>query len=162
MRDPSSSAFEDVTNALSEYRNAGYQLGVTSLFVLLCPALLLRGQPRTALEFAEQGLVIAKHNQERMFEAELYRLKARALLPERAPEARKNAHALLSEALSVARSQDALSLELRAAADLATLWIDEGRSEQALNLLTPIHTRLTEGVETDDVRHLKALVDQLL
>lgn len=162
MRDPSSSAFEEVTSALSEYRNAGYQLGVTSLFVLLCPALLLRGQPRTALEFAEQGLVIAKHNHERMFEAELYRLKARALLAERAPEARKNAHALLSEALSVARSQDARSLELRAAADLATLWIDEGRSEQALNLLTPIQTRLTEGLETDDVRHLKALVDQLL
>ena len=161
MRDPSASAFDDVTSALSEYRNAGYQLGVTSLFVLLCPALLLRGQLRAALEFAEQGLAIAKHNNERVFEAELLRLKARALLAERAPEARNQAHTLLSDALSVARNQNALSLELRTAADLATLWIDAGRSEQALNLLTPIRARFTEGLETHDVSHVKALLDQL-
>ena len=131
------------------------------IFVLLCPALLLRGQPRAALEFADQGLVIAKYNNERMFEAELHRLKARALLAERAPKARTQALALLSDALSVARTQNALSLELRAAADLATLWIDEGRAGQARDLPAPIQAQFTEGLETDDIRHVKALLDQL-
>jgi predicted ATPase/class 3 adenylate cyclase len=124
--DPSTSVFDDVTSALNEYRKAGYQLGITSLFVLLCPALLLRAQPRAALEIVEQGLAIANHNDERVFEAELYRLKARALLADGAPDARTQAHALLDRALSVARRQDARALELRAAADLSALWIEEG------------------------------------
>ena len=66
---------------------AGYQLGITALYVLLCPALLLRHELEAALEMIEQGLLIASHNGERIFEAELYRLKARALLVRGAPEA---------------------------------------------------------------------------
>jgi predicted ATPase len=159
--DPSTSAFDDVTSALNEYRRAGYQLGITSLFVLLCPALLLRSQPRAALEIAEQGLAIANHNNERVFEAELCRLKARALLTDRAPDARMQAHTLLGQALSVARTQSALALELRAAADLATLWIDEGRSEKAIDLLAPLSAQFAEGLDTDDIRQAKALLDQL-
>ena len=161
MVDPSTSAFDDVTSALNEYRGAGYQLGITSLFVLLCPALLLRSQPRAALEIAEQGLAIANHNNERVFEAELCRLKARALLTDRAPDARMQAHTLLGQALSVARTQSARALELRAAADLATLWIDEGRSEKAIDLLAPLSAQFAEGLDTDDIRQAKALLDQL-
>lgn len=161
MEDPSTSAFDDVTSALNDYRNAGYQLGITSLFVLLCPALLLRAHPRAALEIAEQGLAIANHNNERVFEAELCRLKARALLADRAPDARMQVHALLGQALSVAREQNSRTLELRAAADLATLWIDEGRSEKALDLLAPIRAQFAEGLDTHDIRQAKALLDQL-
>lgn len=125
MADLSTSAFDNVTSALSEYRKAGYQLGITSLFVLLCPALLLRAQPGAALDIADQGLAVASHNNERVFEAELCRLKARAILADGAPDAQTQARALLDRALSVARGQDARALELRAAADLATLRIDE-------------------------------------
>ncbi|MGZ9110029.1 MAG: adenylate/guanylate cyclase domain-containing protein [Rhodoplanes sp.] len=162
MMDPSTNAFDDVTGALSDYRKAGYQLGITSLFVLLCPALLLRGQPRAALDIAEQGLAIANHNNERVFEAELHRLKARALLADRTPDARAQAHALLGKALSIAGTQNARSLELRAGADLATLWIDEGRFEKAFDLLAPIRAQFTEGLDTHDIRQAKALLDQLL
>ena len=46
MLDPSPSALEEIRAALDEYRSAGYQLGITALYVLLCPALLLRHELR--------------------------------------------------------------------------------------------------------------------
>lgn len=161
MTCPSTSAFDDVTSTLDEYRKAGHQLGITSLFVLLCAALLLHAQPEAALEIAEQGLAIANDNNERVFEAELCRVKACALLADRAPDARTQAHALLDRALSVARGQDARTLELRAAANLATLWINEGRSEKAFDILAPIVVQFTKGLDTHDIRQAKALLNRL-
>src|SRR5262249_36253601 len=77
---PLGSRLDEVKAAVEEYQRAGYQLGVTVQFVLLCPALLQHNQPEAALEVIDQGLSIVGHNSERFFEAELYRLKARALL----------------------------------------------------------------------------------
>jgi hypothetical protein len=104
---------DEVRAQLDEYQRAGYELGITAQCALLCPALLLRDEPELALEVIEHGLSIASHNGERLFEAELYRLKARVLLARGAPDA--EAQALLEQALQTARSQQARSIELRAA-----------------------------------------------
>jgi hypothetical protein len=56
------------------------------------------------------------------FEGDLCRVKARALLIERAPDARLKAQPLLEQALAVARSQNARSIELLVARDLADLF----------------------------------------
>src|SRR5215813_8137277 len=61
------------------------------------------------------------------------------------------AQTFLSEALLIARGQHARSLELRAARDLAALWLDQGRRDEALQLLTPVYTAFTEGFETQDL-----------
>src|SRR5262249_9790957 len=103
---------------------ANLLLGITALYVLLCRALLLLRQPEAALEVTEQGLATAVYNTERIFEAELYRLKARALLARGGSNARTSARPLLDQALMTASSQHARSLELRAATDLAALAID--------------------------------------
>ena len=159
--DPSPSALEEIRGALDEYRSAGYQLGITALYVLLCPALLFSHNCEAALELIEQGLATTSRNSERIFEAELYRLKARALLVRGAPDARTEAQSLLEQALNTARSQHAKALELRAAKDLAKLWNDQGRREDALNLLAPIYAWFTEGFDTQDLKEAKALLDQL-
>jgi len=161
LLDPSSSALEEIRAALDEYRGAGYQLGITALYVLLCPALLLSHKYEAALELIEQGFATTSRNSERIFEAELYRLKARVLLVRGAPDAKTEAQSLLDQALTTAGSQHAKSLELRAAMDLAALWIDQGRSEEALDLLAPIYAWFTEGFDTQDLKEAKALLDQL-
>jgi hypothetical protein len=79
-----------VKAALSEYQRAGYQPGITAQFALLCPVLLLRNEPEAALEVIDHGLSIVSHNSERFLEAELYRLKAWALLMRGAPDAGRN------------------------------------------------------------------------
>jgi len=161
MLDPSASTLEEVRGALDQYRSAGYQLGITALYVLLCPILLLRHEPEAALEVIEQGLSAADHNGERIFEAELHRLKARALLFCGAAGSETHAQLLLDRALTTARSQHARSLELRAAKDLAALWIGQGRRDEALAFLAPIHAWFTEGFDTHDLKEAKVLLDQL-
>jgi predicted ATPase len=161
LLDPSSNALEEIRGALDEYRGAGYQLGITALYVLLCPALLSGHKSEAALELIEQGLATTSRNSERIFEAELYRLKARALLVRGAPDARTEAQPLLDRALATARSQDARALELRAATDLAALWTTQGMRNRALDLLAPIHAWFSEGADTQDLRDAKALLDQL-
>jgi predicted ATPase/class 3 adenylate cyclase len=159
--DPSSAALEEIQTAMNEYRGAGYQLGITALYVLLSPALLSSRQCEATLELIEQGLATTSRNSERIFEAELYRLKARVLLVRGAPEAGAEAQSLLDRALTIARSQYAKALELRVAIDLAARWIDQGRREEAHNLLAPIYAWFTEGLETQDLRQAKALLDQV-
>jgi predicted ATPase len=113
------------------------------------------------LEIIEHGLSAATHNSERIFEAELHRLKARALLVCGARGGENDAQSLLDRALTIARSQDARLLELRAAKDLAALWISQGRRDEALTFLTPIHAWFTEGFDTRDLKEAKSLLDQL-
>src|SRR4029434_6298464 len=96
---------EEVKEAIDEYQRAGYQLGVTVQFALLCPALLRHNNPEAALELVDQGLSIVGHNGERSFEADLYRLKASALLMRAAPDA--ETESFLEQALRTARSQQA-------------------------------------------------------
>jgi class 3 adenylate cyclase/tetratricopeptide (TPR) repeat protein len=157
--DASAGRLDEVKAALDEYQSAGYQLGVTAQFVLLCPALLLRNEPEAALEVIDQGLSIVSHNSERFFEAELYRLKARALLMRGAPDAQ--AASLLDQALRTARDQQARSLELRAATDLARLWMNQGKRTEARDVLESVYGRFSEGFDTRDLKEANALLAQL-
>jgi predicted ATPase len=159
--DLSSAALADIWTAMNEYRSAGDQLGITALYVLLSPALLSVHQCEAALELIEQGLATTSRNSERMFEAELYRLKARVLLFRGGSEAGTEAQSLLDHALTTARTQHAKALEVRVAVDFAALWMDQGRCKEALDLLAPIYAWFTEGLETQDLRQAKALLDRL-
>jgi predicted ATPase/class 3 adenylate cyclase len=159
MLDASVRRLDEVKTSLEEYQRAGYQLGLTAQFVLLCPALLLRNEPEAALELIDHGLSIVSHNSERFFEAELYRLKARALLMRGAAEI--EAESLLDQALRTARSQQARSLELRAATDLARLWMNQGKRTEARNVLSSIYRCFSEGFDTRDLKEAKTVLDQL-
>jgi class 3 adenylate cyclase/tetratricopeptide (TPR) repeat protein len=155
----SAGRLDEVTTALDQYQRAGYQLGVTAQFVLLCPALLLRNEPEAALELIDHGLAIVSRNNERFFEAELYRLKARALLMRGGSDA--EAEALLDQALRTARSQQARSLELRAAIDLARLWTNQDKRAEARDVLSSISGRFTEGFDTQELKNAHTLLAEL-
>jgi predicted ATPase len=43
----------------------------------------------------------------------------------------------------------------------ARLWRDEGRSQQARELLAPVYGWFTEGFDTLDLKEAKALLDAL-
>jgi predicted ATPase len=64
-------------------------------------------------------------------------------------------------ALSVARQQYAKSWELRAAVSLAHLWRDQGKVQQARELLAPVYGRFTEGFDTRDLKEAKVLLKEL-
>jgi class 3 adenylate cyclase/predicted ATPase len=113
-----------------------------------------------ALKLLNEALALVDRIDERWFEAELRRLKGEALLgcsPERAAEAEACYH----QALAVARDQGARLWELRAATSLARLWRDQGKRQQAIDLLAPVYGWFTEGFDTQDLQDAKALLDEL-
>ena len=73
----------------------------------------------------------------------------------------ERAEATFLEALSVARSQQAKSDELRTATGYARFLRDQGKMKEALLLLQPIYGWFTEGFDTRDLREAKALLNEL-
>ena len=61
----------------------------------------------------------------------------------------------------VARKQQAKSWELRAAMSMARLWRDQGKRDEARDLLAPVYGWFTEGFDTPDLKEAKALLDEL-
>ena len=57
--------------------------------------------------------------------------------------------------------QQARSLELRASTDLARLWMNQGKCTEALDVLSSIYGRFTEGFETRDLKEAEALLTEL-
>ena len=138
-----------------------YRFGITALYVLLCAPLFLRGQSEVVLDLIGKGLSVVNNNQERLFEAEFHRLHARALLVGGKVGAAIDVRSRLEQALTIARTQKARSLELRAAYDLAVLLREQGLRDEAYDALAPIYLWFTEGFETPDVIAVKALVADL-
>ena len=97
---------------------------------------------------------------ERWFEAEVYRTAGKITLKSpQADTAKAEAH--FEQALAVARQQRAKSWELRTSMSLARLWRDQGKVEQARELLAPVYGWFTEGFDTLDLKEAKALLGEL-
>src|SRR5262249_13959242 len=97
---------------------------------------------------------------ERWFEAEVNRIAGDITLksPETDPS---KTEAYFERALSIARQQQAKSWELRAAMSMARLWRDQGKRNEARELLAPVYGWFTEGFDTRDLKEAKALLGEL-
>jgi predicted ATPase len=67
----------------------------------------------------------------------------------------------VSQALNVARQQQARALELRTALSLTRLWQQQNQGDQARQLLTAVSSWFTEGFETPDLQEAQALLQDL-
>jgi predicted ATPase len=152
---------------------------------LLAEAYMHAGQAEEGLAVLAEALMIVDETGERLYEAELYRLKGELLrqhamegglqpasttiLMMAAPEARGTgqsprlieAEACFQQALTIAHRQQARSWELRAATSLARLWLQHGQRAEARALLAPIYGWFTEGFDTDDLQEARALLEAL-
>src|SRR4029077_4954388 len=100
--------------------------------------------PKGVLSPDLMALAAAEDMNERMFEAELHRIIGDALL---SMQRQGEAEVEFTRALAVAGQQKAKSWELRAAMSLARLWRDQGKVQQAVELLAPIYGWFTEGFD---------------
>ena len=94
-------------------------------------------------------------------EAELNRIAGEISLKSPEPDARESGKTYFERALAVARQQQAKSWELRAAMSLARLWRDQGKPQQARELLAPVYGWFTEGFDTRDLKEAKVLLGEL-
>ena len=95
----------------------------------------------------------------RWFEAEVQRIAGEIALKSPESDAAK-AETHFERALAVARKQQANSWELRATMSMARHWRDQGKRDEAGDLLAPIYGWFTEGFDTLDLKEAKALLHE--
>ena len=118
------------------------------------------GQFDDAWRSIGEAMTAVETIKERWWEAEVNRTAGEITLLSPEPDAAK-AEAYFDRALTVARQQQAKSWELRAAMSMARLWRDQGKRDEARDLLAPVYGWFTEGFDTLDLKEAKALLDEL-
>jgi predicted ATPase len=118
------------------------------------------GQPDEARRCIDDAIEKVERSKEKWGEAEVHRIAGEVALKSLAPNPEK-AEAYFDRALAVARQQQAKSWELRAAMSMARLSRDQGKRDEARELLPPIYGWFTEGLDTLDLKEAKALLEQL-
>ncbi|OBH71561.1 hypothetical protein A5682_07680 [Mycobacterium mantenii] len=145
-------------------RRQAYGMGAVWpwFLVLFAEALGKVGEFAKALAALDEALQWVHRNDERLYESEAYRIRGELLLEQDAPDSVGAAEECFQRALQVARQQQAKSWELRATTSLSRLWLQEGRREDARELLVPVYDWFTEGFDTPDLKDARVLVDRLL
>jgi len=89
-----------------------------------------------------EAIAIVGKTDERYYEAELHRLKGDLVLRrsdvEAEPGVQMEAEECFRKAIEIARQQEARSFELRAVMSLSRLWEQQGKKEQARQMLEEI------------------------
>ena len=118
------------------------------------------GKPEAGLTVLAEALTLVDNNGERWYEAELHRLKG-ALLLQQSSDNQAEAETCFQHAIDIAQNQHAKSFELRTTTSLARLWQQQGKRQEAHDLLAPVYGWFTEGFDTADLKDAKALLDEL-
>ena len=118
------------------------------------------GDSETAMQLLDDASALITRIDERFWEAEIHRLRGE-IYRSRGPDFFRLGESCFDQALSVAQTQDAKSLELRAATSLARLWQGQGKHDEARELLGPIYEWFTEGFDTADLKEAKTLLEEL-
>ena len=116
------------------------------------------GQPEKGLAILREAATLPTEIEERRDEAELNRLKGDLLLTHPLDH-QEEAEDYLVKALSCAQSQQAKSLELRAATSLSRLWQRQSKADQARSVLEGVYGWFTEGFDTADLQEAKSLLE---
>jgi predicted ATPase len=155
-----SNAVDIFTAALPVWHPMGSRLWLPLWLSLLARAYAELGQFDDALSRIHEAITTVETTKETWYEAEVHRIAGEIALMSPERDAAK-AEACFERALAVARGQQAKSWELRAAMSMARLWRDQGKRDEARELLAPIYRWFTEGFDTLDLKQAKALLDEL-
>jgi predicted ATPase len=116
------------------------------------------GQLAEGLKCLAEAAAIIETTEERYAEAELHRVQGNLL---NSAGDRSAAEQHYRQAIAVAERQSAKLLQLRASTSLARLWREQGKREEARELLGPIYSWFTEGFDAPDLKDAKALLNEL-
>jgi predicted ATPase len=115
-------------------------------------------QPQNGLRQLVDAFTVIEKTTGRYYETEMHRVRGELFL---SVHDRGAAEVSFREAITVAQHQSAKFWELRAATSMARLWRDQGKRDEARELLAPVYGWFTEGFDTRDLKEAKALVDEI-
>jgi class 3 adenylate cyclase/predicted ATPase len=155
-----SDAIKMLISGITAWRTTGATFRMPERLSYLARAYAELGQCDDAWRCIGEAMTAVETTKEKWCEAEVHRFAGEIALMSPEPDAAK-AEAYFERALAVARQQQAKSWELRAATSMARLWRDQGKRDEAHDLLVPIYGWFTEGFDTLDLREAKTLLDNL-
>jgi predicted ATPase len=149
-----------LASGIDAYRSTGSTTFMPWYLSYLASAYAELGQFDDAWRCVGEAMTRIETSKERWNEAEVIRIAGEIalMLPEQ--DAAK-AEDYFRRSLAVARQQQAKSWELRAAMSMARLWRDQGKRDEARDLLAPVYGWFTEGFDTLDLKEAKKLLDEL-
>jgi class 3 adenylate cyclase/predicted ATPase len=149
-----------IRNGMAAFEATGARHYTPFFFALLAEALALAGKIEEGLAALDDALATAAGSGAKGWSAEIHRLRGELTgrLPH--PDSAK-AEDSFRTALAIAREQGTRGYELRAATSLARLWRDEGRRDEARDLLAPIYGSFTEGFDTANLKDAAKLLSEL-
>ena len=153
-------AVQTITSGLAAMRPTGATVYIPTYLSSLARTYADVGRFDDASRTIDEAMTAVETTKERMVEAEINRIGGEVALRLPEPDVAKAA-TYFERALAVARQQQARSWELRAAMSMARLWRDQGKPQQARELLAPVYGWFTEGFNTLDLKEAKALLDEL-
>ncbi|MGY8683223.1 adenylate/guanylate cyclase domain-containing protein [Bradyrhizobium sp. UFLA05-153] len=153
-------AVQIMTSAITAYRSTGSTLWMPWYLAELARAYAQLDRFDDAWRCIGEAMAAIDTTKERWREADIHRIAGEIALtsPERDVAI---AEACFERALAIACEQKAKSWELRAAISMAQLWRDQGKRNEARELLAPIYCWFTEGFGSRDLKEAKSLLDEL-
>jgi predicted ATPase len=144
--------------------NANRSIGATLLEPLLLSSLAAvhaeLGHLKEAWRCIDEAMTRIEKTKDAWYEAEVNRVAGEIALKSPEPDAAK-AQVYFEQALAIARAQRAKSWELCSATSMARLWRDQGKRDEARDLLAPVYGWFTEGFDTRDLKEAKVLLGEL-
>jgi predicted ATPase len=149
-----------VHQALHAYQSIGTELPRSVRLTEVAGIYGHVGQVEEGLRVIDEAISMARTMGEHVYEPERYRLQGLLLLAQ-STHNHAEAAACFWQALDIARQQQTKTWEIRAATSLAHLWQQQGKRQEARELLTPVYRWFTEGFDTTDLQEARALLEEL-
>ncbi|MDH3237109.1 MAG: AAA family ATPase [Deltaproteobacteria bacterium] len=159
-----------ISQTIDTYRETGAVSGFPMLLAVLAELQMGAGQVEEGLASLSEAQANVDKTGERRFDSMLFHIKGKLLLgqtsrlqnAEDQREKAAEAEACFRHAVDVARRQNAKSLELKAVMSLGRFWQQQGRRDEARELLAEVVGWFTEGFDTADLKTAKALLEELV
>lgn len=164
-----------IERGIALWRAVGAEVSLPYYLSLLAEAHGRAEDPQKGIKILDEALAVLSRTGDRWWEAELYRLKGSLILQAKKPagevqdpgeDQKQTFRALIAteaetcflKALSVARQQQAKSLELRAVVSLVQSWKKQQNVPEDQQLLLEVYNWFTEGFDSPDLQAAKALL----
>lgn len=160
---------EKIRWGLDAWKATRAELAWPYFLTLLAETYGKAGRNAEGLSVLSEGLATAYRNKEWWYEAELHRLKGELTLQQfkvqgskfKVANPQSETEVCFHKAIEIAHRRNAKSLELRATMSLARLWRQQGKKEEARQMLAEIYNWFTEGFGTKDLQEAKELIESL-
>lgn len=150
---------KEICDGLEAWRSTGAAIFLPFYLGVLAEAYARAGQIAEGLKTLDDALDTTAQNDERLYEAEIYRLKGELLLMNGNPE--YDAEVCFRQAFQVANQQESKTLELRAAVSLGRLYQRQAKTSEAREILAHVYSWFTEGFDTTDLKEAQMLLKEL-